>query len=610
MRLCPLFRSKLFAASAVLVVAVACAQTSNTDPEAAPPPAEPAVVVNTSPKAPTPPAEAPPPAPPPPPRFTTPSSKGRLALLYTASVEGYVAPCGCTADPLGGVARTRALLDEAKAHYGDRVLFVDAGNLLFEKLDDHHAADECQANARVDLLLDTYAEVGLAATTLGLLDDARGADWRDTRLAKRKLLTVGVNPKRPVDKAPFAASTVVQRGALRIGITGVFVDDEPLSVVNEQAKRIRPVLQAEVDALHKQNVDAVVVLAQATRRQTRLLLDGTSGIDVVLVGRRPGEGPTPAERLANGTVVLASGAQAQHIGIVELELGGRQAGAPLALDDGEERAAQRQKQLQKKIAQYEKQIADLDDGPRKTFIQDRVAGARDELKTLSTTASPAPKGPHLKARSVALTRESPADKDALAALNAYEASIPTLSASCEANVTCPEPKKGAPTYVGAMVCGECHSGAMKFWQKQTVMIDGKDKTGRPIRREVGHVKAWDTLVEDGKERDRSCVGCHSVGFMEPGGYCKTSDVDFREGVQCESCHGPGSLHVEAGGDAQFIPRAFVDERTCRGCHQVPHIPTTESFVYEEKLMHILGQGHGAAKRRELEQAQAQLRGTP
>ena len=119
----------------------------------------------------------------------------RAVVLYTASVQGYVEPCGCTAEPLGGVARFRAAVEDAHAAYGDRVVVLDAGDLLFEKPDDNRAADLCQAQARLDLLLDSTKQSGLVATVLGPLDDVRGAAFRDVRLASRGIPTVvGVDP--------------------------------------------------------------------------------------------------------------------------------------------------------------------------------------------------------------------------------------------------------------------------------------------------------------------------------------------------------------------------------------------------------------------------------
>ena len=102
-----------------------------------------------------------------------------------------------------------------------------------------------------------------------------------------------------------------------------------------------------------------------------------------------------------------------------------------------------------------------------------------------------------------------------------------------------------------------------------VMQKGLNPKGKPTTRAMGHSKAWQTLTALDKEADRSCIGCHSIGFMQSGGYCKASEVDFRKDVQCESCHGPGSLHAQSG-DKALIKRT-VPEAVCRSCHHVPHI---------------------------------------
>jgi hypothetical protein len=56
--------------------------------------------------------------------------------------------------------------------------------------------------------------------------------------------------------------------------------------------------------------------------------------------------------------------------------------------------------------------------------------------------------------------------------------------------------------------------------------------------------------------------------------------------------------VQAGGDKALIVRD-VPEATCRTCHVPPHIESAASFVFNERLLHILGEGHGAARRASL-----------
>src|SRR5262249_17025657 len=60
-----------------------------------------------------------------------------------------------------------------------------------------------------------------------------------------------------------------------------------------------------------------------------------------------------------------------------------------------------------------------------------------------------------------------------------------------------EPNKAR--YVGNAECEDCHPKAMKVWEK------------------TPHSHAYETLVKVGKQFNESCVSCHVVGYMQPGG---------------------------------------------------------------------------------------------
>ena len=529
-------------------------------------------------------------------RIAKAASPKSFAIAYTASVQGYVTPCGCTAEPLGGVARLSALLDELDVAYDERVLFLDAGDLLFEKADDNLPADKCQAEARIDLLLSTYARKGLVATVRGPLDDVRGASFRDERLAKYGIVTLGVpDAGRPLQAGAKHETGILQdMNGIKVGITGVTLPEGEGALDSHRAA-----LASEALRLREAGASIVVVLAQATRPAARRLTADLSAIDVVILGRRPGELPSAPERLgAKGPLLVAAGMQAQHLGILEFHLENRVAGQPLTLDERVAAAERRARLLDVRIEQYEAQIAELKPGPRKEFLQkrvDRAKGERADVLAGARTAAP-PQEAYVRVQALPLPRGSTEERRAAEELAAYEKEIPTLVASCEAGIVCEKPAPGAPVYVGANSCQGCHAQAFAFWREQKVESEGKDKDGNVTLRTLSHASAWQTLVADKKDKDRTCIGCHSVGFNEPGGYCRSSDVGDFKGVQCESCHGPGSLHVQSGGAPQHINRV-VKESTCRGCHQVPHIPTTESFVYEDKLKWILGPGHGEERLR-------------
>ncbi|NOY86029.1 MAG: hypothetical protein GXP52_01845 [Deltaproteobacteria bacterium] len=76
----------------------------------------------------------------------------------------------------------------------------------------------------------------------------------------------------------------------------------------------------------------------------------------------------------------------------------------------------------------------------------------------------------------------------------------------------------------------------------------------------------------------TCNGCHAVGFdPQTRSYAE-------ESITCEACHGPGSKHVEAGGDpALIVNPAKLDKRhrdmICEACHTDGKDKKTRSFPF-------------------------------
>jgi hypothetical protein len=93
------------------------------------------------------------------------------------------------------------------------------------------------------------------------------------------------------------------------------------------------------------------------------------------------------------------------------------------------------------------------------------------------------------------------------------------------------------------------------------------------------------------DRDPACLGCHTTGYLQPGG---TQNVDtalqqFSE-VGCESCHGPSARHVRSL-DKKKGTSLKVDATVCLGCHTPDQ--NLGPFDYDAARRAILGPGHGA-----------------
>jgi predicted CXXCH cytochrome family protein len=63
--------------------------------------------------------------------------------------------------------------------------------------------------------------------------------------------------------------------------------------------------------------------------------------------------------------------------------------------------------------------------------------------------------------------------------------------------------------------------------------------------------------------NKACADCHAAIVAK---FPASPHSRFGGGSGCESCHGPGSKHIEAGGGAKFIINPGRDPAACFQCH--------------------------------------------
>jgi hypothetical protein len=151
-----------------------------------------------------------------------------------------------------------------------------------------------------------------------------------------------------------------------------------------------------------------------------------------------------------------------------------------------------------------------------------------------------------------------------------------------ANLRMAEPptpaEPGRAHFSGDASCVRCHKAAARFCKR------------------TAHAHAWKTLQAVGKTGHGDCVSCHVTGYGEVGG----SSLGFSKGlenVQCEACHGPGSIHVEKRGlEKPLALRTGTPESVCARCHNEKH---SDTFQYQAYLRDIIGPGHGEDARDDL-----------
>jgi nitrate/TMAO reductase-like tetraheme cytochrome c subunit len=130
----------------------------------------------------------------------------------------------------------------------------------------------------------------------------------------------------------------------------------------------------------------------------------------------------------------------------------------------------------------------------------------------------------------------------------------------------PTPTPTPGQYVGAAVtadesqgCQRCHSTHYNNWAQ------------------TRHAGAFQTLVAAGQDKNPACIGCHTVGFGQPGGFVDAATTPQFEGVQCENCHGPARDHVNNVDDPTKRPLKSIAASVCGQCHNGTHHPTFDEW---------------------------------
>lgn len=467
----------------------------------------------------------------------------RLVLL--TDLKGYLEPCGCTSNPLGGIDRMRRRLRELERDAP--TAFLATGDLFFGN--ESHAGP---ASAQTDLwqaetLVRILNEAGLDAATPGTLDAARQADLVHlSTLAEFPLLAAGWT----LNESELAGTTLTEIGDVSIRIAGYS---------DGQADAARPELDTN---------ELVVLLARTSRREARELSELDA--DFLVLGGIDREDPAPPSE-HHQTWMLQGGRQGQGLLVVDLYRpdadGAWQDLSQWTLDA-------RRGELDAQIEELEQQLARWrEEGEHREADLQRQARRLEGLKA-SRRAAIAPTFPEggrvFAARWEPLEHDLEGDPATRRILEALDIRINDHNQEAFADRAPPPVEEGAPHYVGSDACASCHAPAHTWWQSHP------------------HGRAYATLEQRNKQFHLSCVGCHVTGYERPGGSTVTHLLDGAlRNVGCEVCHGPGSAHVESS-SSDDIARE-TEERLCIACHNEEH---SDLFQYEAYRATLLVPGHG------------------
>jgi hypothetical protein len=246
-------------------------------------------------------------------------------LLVSGQQDGYLEPCGCSAEQVGGLLRRFDLVERMRKNWP--VALVELGGLI---KDPHSRGGLEQNKIKFDHALKALKLLGYDALALSADDLKVGVGEAlglfDNNLGeKTKIVVANLQPEQFYEKL-FRRSLVVTAGPVKLGITSV-IDPDALQKLSDSEKdvmltAIKPpevVLPRELADLETKS-DYQILLVQGPPAMAKRLGEANPGFDVVVatsefidpLSREP-------EMLSGGkTMLITTGKKGKYAGLISI----------------------------------------------------------------------------------------------------------------------------------------------------------------------------------------------------------------------------------------------------------------------------------------------------
>lgn len=141
-------------------------------------------------------------------------------------------------------------------------------------------------------------------------------------------------------------------------------------------------------------------------------------------------------------------------------------------------------------------------------------------------------------------------------------------------------------YVGAEKCGMCHKSEKQGKQLTIWQESQHSKAFQTLKTEKANKIAAEKGFKTPAAETEACLKCHASGYNADASL-KGAKFKVEDGVQCETCHGPGSeyqaLKIMKNREEAVKNGLIIHdekEKFCTGCHN-SESPTFVGFDYDK-----------------------------
>ncbi|MEE2750063.1 MAG: multiheme c-type cytochrome [Myxococcota bacterium] len=472
-----------------------------------------------------------------------------LSIALVGEVRGEIQPCGCPTVPYGGFARREVFLDQFRAEKAP-LFQLDAGEALLKGVSE---SGRDRLDARVEAVFSLMREVGVDVMVPGPTDLlARPPEGLQALSDNGGPKLVSSTWLDESGGTWFPPSAVLERGGVRLGVVGLSA--QPLAPEVAGLVGYRSPVEAAREAVSSlpNGLDLVVAVSNLPEVEALAVADEVTGLAAILSTRGSEHEPP---RARGETVIIETPSRGRYVTALRMRLG---AASGEALSTGGP------------AVDKFGVLLDLRSGargePENLEARRKILEATEEVESGLVSAG--------AGRNLVVVEDRPlgSNLDGSAAservINEFQKTVVEIA------VAVAEREESGPSYAATSACISCHMHQFGTWAFSE------------------HKKAWQSLVERGQGYDPECLGCHSTGFGEPGGFGELSKFNLNRlgAVQCEACHGPLKGHPED----ESVAVAPITEATCVRCHDEANSPDFDYDSYLKKAA-CTTDPHGAAR---------------
>ena len=420
---------------------------------------------------------------------------------------------------MGGLPRRAAFIEQEKAE-GSENLILDTGNFVASKPLPEQSLEP--ARIKAELILKAMDAMGYSIMAIGERDLYLGLDHLRTLSDMTRVRFLSANLTDSTGKTLFKPYRILKVGGVKVGVIGLTAVPADQRMFQRRVPDVSvedPFSAAgeSVDSIRKK-CDLLVVLSNIGYAGDLRLAETVPGIDIIVSGGTKRYMKKPIRK--NSTLVTSGYYEGRAIGKLTVHFDGTVKGwiSREELDF-----------LDKQIQTAEEKM-ETPNGKKKydTLFENR--GLAEKLTLYEPDM-------------VNLDPSFPDDPEIAALISDYRKGLIKSSGS--------SPDSGAVSkeqlrYTGSKECARCHESRYRFWLN------------------TGHSRAFESLAPKNAGADPDCIGCHVTGYKRRTGYWPKAPKEELRGVQCEACHGVGSLHV-GNPDSYSLVHLPAAPR-CMDCH--------------------------------------------